>query len=83
MPSLHMGAAYLVALSMARIKRAVALLGIAYALAMGFSLVYTGEHYVIDLLGGILIAWAAWLIAPRVLARLLPRAALPSTTQRG
>jgi membrane-associated phospholipid phosphatase len=83
MPSLHMGAAFLVALGLARIKRVVATLGIAYALAMGFSLVYTGEHYVIDLLGGILIAWASWLVAPRVLARLLPPAALSRTTQRG
>jgi membrane-associated phospholipid phosphatase len=83
MPSLHMGAAFLAALGLARIKRVVATLGIAYALAMGFSLVYTGEHYVIDLLGGILIAWASWLVAPRVLARLLPPAALSRTTQRG
>jgi membrane-associated phospholipid phosphatase len=83
MPSLHMGAAFLAAVGLTRIGRTVAPLGIAYALAMGFSLVYTGEHYVTDLLGGILIAGASWLIAPQVLARLLPPVGLRPTTEQG
>jgi membrane-associated phospholipid phosphatase len=74
MPSLHMAAAFLVALGLSRLGKIVGVLGIAYAVGMGFSLVYIGEHYVADLLGGILIAWVCWLVAPRVMARVLPRA---------
>ena len=72
MPSLHMATATLVALSFARLGRLMALLGFLYALGMGFSLVYTGEHYVADLLGGILIAGLCWRIAPAVLDRMMP-----------
>ncbi len=72
MPSLHMATATLVALGFARIGRLMALLGLLYALGMGFSLVYTGEHYVADLLGGILIAGLCWRIAPAVLDRMMP-----------
>ena len=57
MPSLHAGAALLVALflwpSVGALARAV-LLG--YALAMGVVLVYTGEHYVVDVAAGWLTA---------------------------
>jgi membrane-associated phospholipid phosphatase len=72
MPSLHMATATLVALGFARIGRLMALLGLLYALGMGFSLVYTGEHYVADLLGGIIIAALCWRIAPAVLNRMMP-----------
>ena len=72
MPSLHMATAFLVALGLGRLGRVTAALGIVYALGMGFSLVYTGEHYVIDLLGGILIAWLCWLAAPSLIAWVLP-----------
>lgn len=74
MPSLHMATAFLVALGFARIGRTAGVLAALYAVGMGFSLVYTGEHYVADLLGGILIAWLCWRGAPRILGRLLPDA---------
>jgi membrane-associated phospholipid phosphatase len=57
MPSLHAGAALLVTLflwpsvgGLARVALA------AYTLAMGLTLVYTGEHYVVDILAGWLVA---------------------------
>ena len=60
MPSLHAGAALLVALflwpSVGAVVR-TALLG--YALAMGVVLVYTGEHYVVDVAAGWLTASVA------------------------
>ncbi len=60
MPSLHAGVALLVALflwpSVSKLWR-VALL--AYAVAMAVTLVYTGEHYVIDVLIGWLLAVVA------------------------
>jgi membrane-associated phospholipid phosphatase len=40
--------------------------GWAYALTLGFGLVYLGEHYVIDLLAGIALAEGIWRAAPRV-----------------
>lgn len=72
MPSLHMAAAFLVALGFGRLGRITGVLGLLYAGGMGFSLVYTGEHYVADLLGGILIAWVCWRAAPDAITRLLP-----------
>ena len=30
---------------------------------MGFALVYLGEHYVVDLLAGFLVAFVAWKLA--------------------
>ena len=64
MPSLHAGAALLVALflwpSVSRTSR-VALA--AYAVAMALTLVYTGEHYVVDVLAGWAVAVLAILVA--------------------
>lgn len=60
MPSLHAGAALLVALflwpAVSRLWRVV-LLG--YAVAMALTLVYTGEHYVVDIVAGWLVAAVA------------------------
>ena len=57
MPSLHAGAALLTALFL---WPSVSLVGrvllAAYALAMALTLVYTGEHYVVDVLAGWLVA---------------------------
>ncbi|GAB3036339.1 hypothetical protein GCM10011376_17420 [Nocardioides flavus (ex Wang et al. 2016)] len=57
MPSLHAGAALLAAAfllpSVSRVSR---VLLAAYALAMALTLVYTGEHYVVDVLAGWLVA---------------------------
>ena len=69
MPSLHAGAALLVALFLwpsARRRWRIALLG--YALLMGLSLVYTGEHYVVDVLAGWATAVAAVLVGRGVTA---------------
>ena len=33
---------------------------------MGLALVYLGEHYVVDLLAGVLLALAAWKVAHRL-----------------
>jgi hypothetical protein len=58
MPSLHMAAAWLVMLATSRTRVAGA--GVLYALAMGLALVYTGEHYVVDELAGMALAWVTW-----------------------
>jgi len=64
MPSLHAGAALLTALflwsSTGPRLRAVL---VAYAAAMALTLVYTGEHYVVDVLAGWLVAGAGMFAA--------------------
>ena len=60
MPSLHAGAALLVALFLWPVaSNAWRVVLAAYALAMALTLVYTGEHYVVDVLAGWLVAVAA------------------------
>jgi membrane-associated phospholipid phosphatase len=46
--------------------RGPAAAGWAYALTLGFGLVYLGEHYVIDLLAGLALAEAVRLGADRL-----------------
>lgn len=70
MPSLHAGAALLVALFLwpgARLLTRALLT--TYALAMAATLVYTGEHYVVDVLAGWLVAVLGVVIARLVHAR--------------
>lgn len=67
MPSIHEGvtfAMFLWALSYA--KRLAPWLLI-YAILMGGSLMYLGEHYLLDLVGGVACALAAWWLARRFL----------------
>jgi membrane-associated phospholipid phosphatase len=69
MPSLHAGAAFLAAAflwpSLSRVVRGML---VAYALAMALTLVYTGEHYVVDVLAGWLVATLG-VLAARAVAR--------------
>jgi membrane-associated phospholipid phosphatase len=62
MPSLHMALTALVAIVALRSGRLVGILGVSYAVAMGFSLVYLGEHYVADVFAGTLLAVAVWCV---------------------
>jgi membrane-associated phospholipid phosphatase len=64
MPSLHAGAALLVALFLWPSVAAPARAGlVAYAVAMAVTLVYTGEHYVVDVAVGWLVAGVGLLAA--------------------
>lgn len=56
-PSLHFAFPVLVAYFAVRAFGRNGLPFILYPLAMGFSIVYLGEHYVFDLLGGAIYAW--------------------------
>jgi membrane-associated phospholipid phosphatase len=70
MPSLHTGVAVMVALyAVYRLTSPWRWLTLLYPLSMGTALVYLGEHYVADLLGGVVLAvlvlgactrWEAW-----------------------
>ncbi len=52
MPSLHFATSVQGAISLSEASRAEGTVGWAYALTLGFGLVYLGEHYVTDLLAG-------------------------------
>jgi hypothetical protein len=52
MPSLHFATSVTGAISLSETGRVAGALGWAYALTLGFALVYLGEHYVTDLAAG-------------------------------
>jgi membrane-associated phospholipid phosphatase len=52
MPSLHFATSVTAAISLAETGRIAGAAGWAYALTLGFALVYLGEHYVTDLVAG-------------------------------
>lgn len=52
MPSLHFATSTMAAISLSEAGRVEGALGWTYATALGFGLVYLGEHYVTDLLAG-------------------------------
>jgi PAP2 superfamily len=58
MPSLHFATSLMAALLLAEMGPAEGLAGVLYAGALGFALVYLGEHYVVDLLAGVAIVIA-------------------------
>jgi hypothetical protein len=63
MPSLHMAAAWLSSLATRRTRAAP--WAMAYVVAMGLSLVYSGEHYLVDALAGMAVASLSWFIVNR------------------
>lgn len=85
MPSLHFGTSVMAARVLTDVGPVQGAIGWAYALTLGFGLVYLGEHYVIDLIAGLALAeggrrlehHAAPLLlkAGRVIQRLEPGAA--------
>jgi membrane-associated phospholipid phosphatase len=52
MPSLHMGVTFAVYLFARDVNRRIAWILLVYSLLMGFSLVYMGEHYAVDVIVG-------------------------------
>lgn len=76
MPSLHMAITAIVVVSAWRLNRSVGLVASLYGLAMAFSLVFSGEHYAVDILAGLLTAGAG-LGLVRLAERLRPRVPAP------
>ena len=71
-PSLHEGMTVLVAVALwRRVPSGWRLLLAAYPLAMAFSLVYTGEHYVTDLVAGALCTALVCFVEPRLTRRIV------------
>jgi hypothetical protein len=65
MPSLHFATSVMAALLLAQTGSVAGMAGFTYALTLGFALVYLGEHYLVDLLGGAALTGAVWRLAPR------------------
>jgi hypothetical protein len=72
-PSLHGAWSTLAALILWRWRPRLWPIGVAYAFAQQFAVVYLGEHYVIDILLGDALALGMWWLSGRIL--LPPRAA--------
>jgi membrane-associated phospholipid phosphatase len=66
MPSLHFGTSVMAARVLSDLGRGPGALGWAYALTLGFGLVYLGEHYVVDLLAGLGLAEGIRRAAPHL-----------------
>jgi len=72
-PSLHAAYPTLGALALWQVSRRTALVMVPWCLAVWFSVVFLGQHYVIDVTGGIILAAATWavmtyVVTPRVRA---------------
>ena len=72
-PSLHAAYPTLGALALWRVSRRTALVMVPWCLAVWFSVVFLGQHYVIDVTGGVILAAATWavmtyVVTPRVRA---------------
>ncbi len=63
MPSIHMAVTFLLVFVARPAGRRWRWLALAYAALMGFALVYLGEHYVVDVAVGMLIAAYGWFAA--------------------
>jgi membrane-associated phospholipid phosphatase len=82
MPSLHAAFPWLVFLMLWQVKKTRALWFLPYCLALWFSVVYLGEHYVIDAVAGIayatlVFAVVQWLFVKRHWVQLSPLAVEP------
>ncbi len=75
MPSLHAAYPALVFAFSLRYWRAFAPIALLYCFGLWFSIVYLGDHYVIDALAGIVYAVAAFLLLEAVYRRLAQRRA--------
>jgi len=73
MPSLHLATSLAATLELREVDRPAYLLAAAYTTTLAFALVYLGEHYVVDLLGGAALTVAVRKAAP-ALAPLAERA---------
>ncbi len=72
MPSIHMAFTFLLVFPAFYFGKRWGYLALAYSALMGYSLVYLGEHYVIDIVVGMLITAYGWFAARTWLHRISP-----------
>jgi membrane-associated phospholipid phosphatase len=61
-PSLHAAFPFLGFLALLRVYPRAAWLAFAWCVAVWFSVVFLGEHYVVDVIGGVVLAALSWLL---------------------
>jgi membrane-associated phospholipid phosphatase len=72
-PSLHSTYPWLISLFALKIWKKKALPVLLFPISVWFSAVYLGEHYVVDVMGGIAYATVAFLLAEKLIPQLLSR----------
>lgn len=77
-PSLHVAYSFLAALTSYRVHRGLGLAALLWAVLIGISTLYTKQHYVVDVIAGVLMAYSA----SAVFLRGFPRAQLSHEDQR-
>jgi membrane-associated phospholipid phosphatase len=77
-PSLHVAQCFLAAFAVHRVHRGVGMVAVLWAFLVGVSTVYTKQHYVLDVVGGIVLASVACAIFLRGYAR----EAIPESERR-
>ena len=65
MPSLHFATSLMAASLLAETGSGAGMVGYGYLITLGFALVYLGEHYLVDLLGGVALTAAVKRLAPQ------------------
>jgi len=65
LPSLHVAQCFLAAFACSRVNRRVGVVAMAWAFLVGLSTVYTKQHYVMDVVTGILLAMVGYIVALR------------------
>jgi membrane-associated phospholipid phosphatase len=65
-PSLHAAFPFLGFLALRRVYPRASWIAFAWCIAVWFSVVYLGEHYVVDVIGGVVLAALAWLVMMKV-----------------
>lgn len=77
-PSLHVAYAFVSALTCYRVHRGVGIAAALWAALIGVSTLYTKQHYVVDVIGGALAAYVAYVL----FLRKHPREAVPERDRR-
>jgi membrane-associated phospholipid phosphatase len=72
MPSIHMAITFLLVYPARAAGKRWAIAAYIYSGLMGFSLIYLGEHYFVDVVVGVLIAIYGWIAAGTWLGRVAP-----------
>jgi hypothetical protein len=72
MPSIHMAITFLLVFPAWHAGRRWTIAALLYNVAMGFSLMYLGEHYFVDVAAGVLITTYAWFAAGYWLRHVAP-----------
>jgi membrane-associated phospholipid phosphatase len=70
-PSLHAMYPWLISLYSFKIKKAKALPVLVFPIGVWFSAVYLGEHYIIDIIGGVVYGTCAFLLADKLIPMLI------------